>query len=255
MIQLQDLRIDLGGKTVLQPLSLDLPRGQVTAVIGPNGAGKSSLMRAIAGILPATSGAVTLDGVPLPQLSPRDRAQRIGYLPQNAGPVWAITVREMVALGRLPHQSSMAGPSATDVRAIDQALADADLLMLADRRVDTLSGGELARAAFARVLASQSDWILADEPLANLDPAHQRDVLRLLRSAADMGKGVVVVLHELTAAAALADNIALLKHGALVKAGAKANVLTPPLLSAAFEIAMDVVESNGRVAILPHDPL
>lgn len=255
MICLQDLRVDLGGKTVLQPLSLNLPRGQVTAVIGPNGAGKSSLMRAIAGLLPATSGTVMLDGVPLPQLSSRDRAQRIGYLPQSAGPAWAITVREMVALGRLPHQNNMASPSAADVCAIDQALADADLHALADRRVDTLSGGELARAAFARVLAGQSDWILADEPLANLDPAHQRDVLRLLRSAADMGKGVVVVLHELTAAAALANDILLLKHGARVAAGPKDTVLTPPLLSAAFDIAMDVVQSEGRVAILPHDPV
>lgn len=255
MIRIHDLQVQLGGKTVLHPLSLDLPRGQVTAIIGPNGAGKSSLIRAIAGLIPAASGQIEIEGRPLFDLSAQARARTMGYLPQNAAPAWAITVRDLVALGRLPHRSAWAAPNAEDIRCIDQALADTDLTALASRQVDTLSGGELARAAFARVLAGQSDWILADEPLANLDPAHQRDVLRLLRAAADKGKGVVVVLHELTAAAALADAVILLKQGQVLDSGPKAKVLTPRLLSDTFDIALDVTQIGTQLAILPRQPL
>ena len=255
MIQIHDLQLDMGGNTVLHPMSLDIARGQVTAIIGPNGAGKSSLIRAIAGLLPPVSGSIFIGDTPLRRLSQRDRAKQLGYLPQNASPAWAITVREMVALGRLPHRGAFAAPSAEDLRCIDQALADTDLLLLADRRVDTLSGGEMARAAFARVLAGQSDWILADEPLANLDPAHQRDVLRLLRAAADSGKGVIVVLHELTAAAALADAVILLKQGVLLGSGPNTALLTPERLSATFDIEMDVAQLGDQLAILPRPPL
>lgn len=251
MIRARDLSLRLGAHEALRGVSFTLARGTVCVILGGNGAGKSSLLRALAGLLPPASGEVELEEQPLASIPATERAKRIGYLPQNGAPAWAITVRELVGLGRLPYRSGFTAPPPEDEVAIDQALRDADLSGLAERRVDSLSGGELARAKFARVLAGESDWILADEPLANLDPPHQRDVLALLRGAADAGKGVVVVLHQLTEAARIADDVILLKHGACLAAGPKAEVLTSAALSATFDMEIDMIEVDGRIAVLP----
>jgi iron complex transport system ATP-binding protein len=157
----------------------------------------------------------------------------------------------MVALGRIPHVGRFAAPTAHDDAAVETAMADSDILHLADRRVDSLSGGERARAKFARILAGESDWILADEPLANLDPPHQRDTLRLLKQAAQSGKGVVVVLHQLNAAARLADDLLLLKQGRTFGFGPCSEVLTQEALMATFDMDMEIVNLDGRTAILP----
>jgi len=251
MIRTANLSVDLGRRRVLNDVSLDLARGRVTAILGANGAGKTSLLRDIAGLVPPSTGDITLDGEALSALSLPERARRIGYLPQNGQPAWALTVRELVALGRLPHRSPFAALSPGDEVAIDAAMAQTDVAGLADRTVDTLSGGEKARAKFARVLAAETDWILADEPLANLDPPHQQDVLRLMRTAADAGKGVLVVLHQLEAAARVADDLLILKDGRTVAFGPCAEVLTPATLEAAFNMPMDVIDLQGRTAILP----
>ncbi len=251
MIRTANLSVDLGRRRVLNDVSLDLARGRVTAILGANGAGKTSLLRAIAGLVPPSTGDITLDGEALSALSLPERARRIGYLPQNGQPAWALTVRELVALGRLPHRSPFAALSPGDEVAINAAMAQTDVAGLADRTVDTLSGGEKARAKFARVLAAETDWILADEPLANLDPPHQQDVLRLMRAAADAGKGVLVVLHQLEAAARVADDLLILKDGRTVAFGPCAEVLTPATLEAAFNMPMDVIDLQGRTAILP----
>ena len=251
MIRTDNLSVDLGRRRVLDDVSLDLARGRVTAILGANGAGKTSLLRAIAGLVPPSTGQIALDGEALSALSLPERARRIGYLPQNGQPAWALTVRELVALGRLPHRSPFAALSPGDEVAINAAMAQTDVAGLADRTVDTLSGGEKARAKFARVLAAQTDWILADEPLANLDPPHQQDVLRLMRTAADAGKGVLIVLHQLEAAARVADDLLILKDGRTVGFGPSAEVLTPATLEAAFNMPMDVIDLQGRTAILP----
>lgn len=251
MIRTDNLSVDLGRRRVLDAVTLDLQRGRVTAILGANGAGKTSLLRAIAGLVPPSTGHIALDGETLSALSLPERARRIGYLPQNGQPAWALTVRELVALGRLPHRSPFAALSPGDEAAIDAAMAQTDVAGLADRTVDTLSGGEKARAKFARVLAAETDWILADEPLANLDPPHQQDVLRLMRAAADAGKGVLVVLHQLDAAARVADDLLILKDGRTVAFGPSAVVLTPTTLEAAFNMPMDVIDLQGRTAILP----
>lgn len=251
MIRTDNLSVDLGRRRVLDDVSLDIARGRVTAILGANGAGKTSLLRAIAGLVPPSTGHIALDGEALSALSLPERARRIGYLPQNGQPAWALTVRELVALGRLPHRSPFAALSSGDEAAIDAAMAQTDVAGLADRTVDTLSGGEKARAKFARVLAAETDWILADEPLANLDPPHQQDVLRLMRAAADARKGVLVVLHQLEAAARVADDLLILKDGRTVAFGPCAEVLTPATLEAAFNMPMDVIDLQGRTAILP----
>ncbi|NBU84460.1 MAG: ABC transporter ATP-binding protein, partial [Sphingomonadaceae bacterium] len=153
MIQLETLSVHLGQRLVVDDLSLTLHRGRVTVIIGPNGAGKTSLLRAIACLVRPSSGKILLDGDTLSDLKAEDRARRIGYLPQNGVPAWAVTVRDMVALGRIPHIGRFAAPTAHDDAAVETAMADADILHLADRRVDSLSGGERARAKFARILA------------------------------------------------------------------------------------------------------
>ena len=247
MIGADRLTLRLGGRTVLDDISFALECGRVTAVIGPNGAGKTSLIRALAGLLP---GPVQLDGRPLAALPPVGRARRIGYLPQDGEPAWNVTVRELVALGRLPHRNRHAAPSVIDAEAVSAALAATDTAQLADRTIDTLSGGERARVKMARVVAGDPDWILADEPLANLDPPHQRDVLTLLRAAAASGKGIVAVLHQLDAAA-LADDVLILKEGRIVAFGPARDVMTPSNLETAFEMAFDVIAHQQRLAILP----
>lgn len=247
MISVDRLTLTLGGRTVLSDVSVAFARGRVTAIIGPNGAGKTSLIRALTGLLP---GPVHLDGQPLADLSPGERARRIGYLPQDGEPAWNVTARELVALGRLPHRGRLAAPSAADADAVSAALAATNTTQFADRTIDTLSGGERARVKMARVLAGDPDWILADEPLANLDPPHQRDMLALLRAAATNGKAAIAVVHQLDAAT-LADDVLILKGGKIIAFGPARDVMTPANFEAAFGMAFDVIDHQGRIAILP----
>ena len=152
----------------------------------------------------------------------------------------------------MPHRSRFAAASAVDEAAVDAALAATDTAYLSDRPMDAMSGGERARVMLARVLAGAPQWLLADEPLASLDPAHQLDILALLRAQADRGTGVVAVLHDLTQAARLADQIVMLKDGALLAAGTPADVLTAPLLAKAFGIAAEIGRaSDGGMQITP----
>lgn len=251
MIVVDRLILALGGQTVLSEVNLTLTPGRVTAIIGPNGAGKTSLIRAIAGLIPPQHGTITIDGVPITALTPIERARRIGYLPQDGEPAWNVTAQELVGLGRLPHRSRFAGPSQTDAVAVEAALLATDTARFADRTISTLSGGEKARVKMARVLAGDPDWILADEPLANLDPPHQRDMLGLFRGAAKAGKGAVAVLHQLDAATA-ADDVAILKEGALVAFGPTREVLTARNMEAAFGMPFDIINHQGRMAIFSY---
>ena len=249
MIAVERLTLVLGNQTVLKSASLTLHPGRITAIIGANGAGKTSLVRALAGLILPQSGMVAIDGHPLQSLSVAKRAQRIAYLPQDGEPAWNVTAFELAALGRLPHRSRFSAPSAEDDEAVFAALIATDTAAFARRTIDTLSGGERARVKMARVLAGDPDWILADEPLANLDPPHQRDMLALLRNAAQNGKGVVAVLHQLDAAA-LADDVLILKDGMLIAFGPVREALTAVHLEAAFGMAFEIFDHHGRMAIL-----
>lgn len=249
MISVRDLSLALGGRTVLEGIGASFRRGRVTAVIGANGAGKTSLVRALAGLVAPQSGSIEIDGRSLGELKPGERGRMIGYLPQDGDPAWNVTAIELVSLGRLPHRGRLALPSADDADAIGKAMIATDTTAFATRTIDTLSGGERARVKMARVLAGDPGWILADEPLANLDPPHQRDMLALFRAAAATGKGVVTVLHQLDAAST-ADDILVLKDGSVVAHGPVREVLTPGNLERAFGMAFDIVAHEGRIAIL-----
>jgi iron complex transport system ATP-binding protein len=246
MMKTVGLTLHQGKAVVLQEATLAIQPGQVTAIIGPNGAGKTSLIKALAGLIPPVSGTVEIDGQSLSSLSDRERALTIGYLPQEGTPAWAVTVDDLVSLGRLPHTSSPVENRA----AIDTAMSATDITHLAHRTVDTLSGGELARAKIARVLAGKPRWILADEPLANLDPPHQRDTLTLLRTIAQQGVGVVTILHQLNAAVNYADAVVMLKSGRVVAQGSTRDTLTAETLAAVFGMAFDVFDHNGRSVVV-----
>jgi iron complex transport system ATP-binding protein len=250
MIETTSLSIDLGRSRVIEDASVSLAPGRITAIIGANGAGKTSLLRALCGLVAPSAGQVTLNGATLTSFTDQARARRIGYLPQNGHPAWAITVRELAELGRLPHRSRFSAADAQDVIAVDDALAATDTLHLANRSVEALSGGERARAKMARVIAGAPDWIMADEPLANLDPPHQRDLLRLFRRLAQNGKGVVTVLHQIDAAAT-ADDLIILKAGRVIAAGPVAETLTPAHLEAAFDMAFTALDHDGRRIVIP----
>jgi len=236
----ESLSLSLGRRQVLDTISLSLRPGRITVLLGPNGAGKTSLLRCLAGLLRPDHGTTAIDGTPIAALAPRERARRIGYLPQSAELVWNLLARDVIALGRHPWRSPFAAPSETDRSAIADAMAATDTERFADRPANELSGGERARVLLARVLAGTPEWLLADEPLASLDPAHQIDILDRFSAAADRGCGVVIVLHDLNHAARIADDVALLSAGRLVAHGPVADTLTPATIAEIFDLSVEI---------------
>lgn len=246
------LTIALAGRPVLRDVTAVFRPGRVTAILGPNGAGKSTLVKAAAALVAPQSGCVRLAGRDIAALPPRERARRIGYLPQDAAVHWNVAAREIVALGRAPHRAPFAALGARDHAAIAEAIAATEIAALLDRPIGELSGGERARVLLARVLAGEPAWLLADEPLASLDPAHQIDILDRLRARAAAGTGVVIVLHDLLQAGRAADDVLLLKHGAVAAFGPAAEVLTPERLGAVFDIRVSVLpDAAGRPLCIP----
>lgn len=239
------------GRTVLHPLTALCPAGTVTGILGPNGAGKSTLLKAVAGLLPIT-GRVMLGGHDLAGLSPQDRARRIGYLPQDHRLHWPITVREVVRLGLLATIGQDHGPARVDLARVDQAMADTDVTALAERPATALSGGERARVHLARVLAGSPAVILADEPVAALDPAHQITVMELLRrQAVSAGRCVVLVLHDLTLAARFCDQVILLQDGRMTAADSPRQAMTPERLEPLYGTRFLTGTLDGLPVILP----
>lgn len=236
MLEARDIAVTAGGAALLRDMRVSLAPGRVTAIVGPNGAGKSTLLACLAGLRVPDCGQVRLEGVPLADLPARARARRIGYLPQVASVHWNVSVRALVTLGRYPHRHGLVGESAADRAAVTRALDEVGLAGLAGRRLDTLSGGERARALLARVLAGEPDWLLADEPMAALDLAHRYALMDHVRTVAARGVGVAVVIHDLALAARMADDAVLLDKGRLVAVGAAREVLTPAMLEPVFGV-------------------
>lgn len=238
------LGVRIGEKTILHGISLTLQAGRVTAVVGPNGAGKSTLMSCLAGLRLPSSGAAALDGVALSSMKPRDRAKRLAFLPQTPEIAWSVEVRTLVALGRTPFIGAR-GPAAADREAVDRAMAAAHVTALEHRIVDTLSGGERARVLIARALAGEPAWLLADEPLTGLDPAHQLDASALFRRLAADGVGVVVTLHDLSMALRLSDRIIVLADGGVLADEPPATALSPEVLRRAYGVQATLTQGPG----------
>jgi len=243
-LTLDRVTLDLRGRRVLAEASAAFAAGRITVILGPNGAGKTSLLRAAAGLIAPSAGKIAIDGRAIAAMRREERARTIGYLPQSGDVAWNMPARDVVALGRLPHRAGVAD----DIAAVLAAMAATDTEQFAERRVGELSGGERARVLLARVLAGEPQWLLADEPLASLDPAHQLDLLDRLRGQAARG----VVLHDLVQAARVADEILLLRDGRVFASGPPAEVLTPQHLRDAFGVdVLLFADAEGRMLPVP----
>lgn len=242
-LAVHDLTLRRGGATVVDSVSAALEAGTITAICGPNGAGKSSLLMGLAGLLAPVAGQVTLENTNLDAMTPRDRAKAIGYLPQGADVAWDVAVESLVALGRLPHRDDAREP-------VEAALAALALGDLRGRPVSQLSGGERARALLARVLAGNPGWILADEPLAALDLAHQLGLIAHLKACRRAGQGVVVVLHDLALAMNHADRVLVLNQGQLAADGAPEAALSPQVIDRVWGVAAEWLGEPGARALV-----
>ena len=241
--------LSLAGR--LTGISAALRPGEVTAICGPNGAGKSTLLACLAGLLEPEFGSVTLDAAPLATLTPSARARAIGYLPQTPEIAWDVSVETLVSLGRIPWAGA-GGKEGIAAAAISQALAAMDLDSLRRRPVSRLSGGERARALMARVLAGHPRWLLADEPLANLDLAHSARLVAQFRVQAATGAGVVLVLHDLAQAMNHADRVMVLDGGKLIADGPPGEALSEAAIARVWGVkARWLGEQGGMALALP----
>jgi iron complex transport system ATP-binding protein len=246
-----NIQVRLRDQLVLNDVSLRFERGRVTALLGPNGAGKTTLLTCLAGLRVPDAGHVRLDGLDVIALERRTRARRIGLLPQNSEVHWDIDVATLVGLGRFPHRGRW-GESAEDKRAVLKAMASTDVTQFASRSAKQLSGGERGRVLLARVLAGEPEWLLADEPLASLDPAHQLDVLDQLRAVAARGAGVIVVLHDLSHAARVADDVVMLREGRVIAHGPRNDVMIADRVREGFGIDVHVGHADeGERFVVP----
>jgi iron complex transport system ATP-binding protein len=236
------VRLAYDDRVVVDDLDLELTEGSFTAIVGPNGCGKSTLLRALGRLMRPTSGRVLLDGRAIARTPTREVARVLGLLPQAPVAPEGLTVADLVARGRHPHQTWLRQWSRDDEAVVAEALAWTDMADLADRPVDELSGGQRQRAWISMALAQGTDLLLLDEPTTYLDLSHQIDVLELVgRLHAERGRTVVVVLHDLNLAARYAERLVAMKDGALVASGAPDEVLTERLLADVFDLEARVL--------------
>ncbi len=247
-LETHGLSARLGGATVLHEVTLALQPGW-TAVVGPNGAGKSTLLRHLAGLLRPSAGEVRLQGRPLAACTPRERAQRIAWLAQQAEATGELTAREVVALGRLPQLGLFAQPGPRDEALVRQAMADAECEAWADRPLHALSGGERQRVLLARALAVDAPILLLDEPTTHLDPPHQIALVRLFQRLA-RERTVVSVLHDLSLALQ-ADHLVVMQAGRVRVAGPAGDTQVHAVLQDVFGHAVHIRRLEGRWVALP----
>jgi iron complex transport system ATP-binding protein len=246
-LQGRDLVLHLGGRAVVDGVSLDCHRGQWLAVVGPNGAGKSTLLSLLAGLRRPDAGQVQLQGRPLSDWPAAQRARELAWLGQQGEAEGDIAVRDVVRLGRLPRHGLLGTPDAEDEAAVDVALAETECTAFAARRLSQLSGGERQRVLLARALAVQAPVLLLDEPTTHLDAPHQGALCRGLRRRAREGVAVVSVLHDLTLALA-ADRVLALVQGRIAADGAPGDPALHAALAQAFEgaFAIQPVQAGGQ---------
>lgn len=254
-IEARELGVDYGRGPVLEGVDLRVETGEFVGLLGRNGSGKTTLLRALLGLVPERRGSVSLDGRPLDRMGRRQVARRVAWVPQEAERAFAFRVREVVAMGRNPYLGRFAPADAHDREQIERALDAADLNGLAERPITELSGGEWRRVLIARALAQETEHLLLDEPTANLDLAHQLEVLALLRALARDGRSVVASLHDLSQAARWCDRLVVLAEHRVVATGPPAEVLTPGHLESWFGIRAELRREGGRVSIAEANPV
>ncbi|MFN3278785.1 MAG: ABC transporter ATP-binding protein [Paracoccus hibiscisoli] len=251
MIQIQGVSHAIGGTPILHDITTTLPKGRLTALIGPNGAGKSTLLRLVGRLEPLQQGRITVAGHDV-ATTPTDRLARVmAILGQQTAIASRLRLAELVAFGRWPHHKGRPGPQ--DQAQVWLALKAFALTDLADRFLDEVSGGQAQRAHIAMAWAQDTDWMLLDEPLNNLDMSHARSLMARLRGLVDQGgRSVAIVVHEINYAAAWADHVIALKGGRVVAQGTAAEVLTETRLSELYETPIRVGTHQGRPLVLHH---
>ncbi|MFD5267867.1 ABC transporter ATP-binding protein [Streptomyces sp. NPDC058335] len=245
--------VGYGGRIVIDDLDVAIPPGVMTTIIGPNGCGKSTLLRTLSRLLKPTSGTVVLDGDDIAKLRTRDVAKKLGLLPQAPVAPEGLTVADLVARGRHPHQSWLRQWSSDDASVVERALAMTGVSDLADRPVDSLSGGQRQRVWISMTLAQGTDLLLLDEPTTYLDLAHAVDVLDLVDDLHESGCTVVMVLHDLNLATRYSDNLIVMRDGSILAQGHPRDVITAGLLHEAFGLRAQVIDDpvGDRPLIVP----
>ncbi|GHC80342.1 ABC transporter ATP-binding protein [Streptomyces flavofungini] len=245
--------VGYGARTVIDDLDVAIPPGVITTIIGPNGCGKSTLLRTLSRLLKPTKGTVVLDGDDIVKLKTRDVAKKLGLLPQAPVAPEGLTVSDLVARGRHPHQSWLRQWSSDDAAIVERALAMTGVADLADRPVDSLSGGQRQRVWISMTLAQGTDLLLLDEPTTYLDLAHAVDVLDLVDDLHESGCAVVMVLHDLNLATRYSDNLIVMREGSILAQGHPRDVITADLLEEAFGLRAKVIDDpvGDRPLIVP----
>ena len=248
-ISVRNVRVKVGDATLLRNISLDFPAGKVTGLIGPNGAGKSTLLATLAGDIAPATGQVNIHGVDPYKAKPKELARLRSVMLQDVSVAFSFLVRDIVEMGRRPWADTSSAEE--DEAIVDTALSATGITHLQDRDVLTLSGGERARVALSRVLAQQAPVALFDEPTAAMDVRYQERTLALLRSLAQRGATVVVVLHDLNAAAAYCDNFVCVKDGSIAAAGGVEEVFREEILSSVYDWTVRVYRDARGLIVMP----
>ncbi len=249
MLSLEDVRFGFPARpNFLGPITLSVKRGECWAIVGPNGAGKSTLLRLMAGLHKPHGGRISIGGDVLTELSGRQRARRMAFVPQHPPVDLDLSVRDIVLMGRFPHRSLSLFEGADDYRIADRAMEITETLCFADRAIATLSGGEAQRVHVAAAIAQEPQLLLLDEPTASLDLQHQQAVFHILRDrTGGEGLAVVVVTHDVNLAAQFCTNVVLLSDGRVVATGSPAEVITPEILGPVYGVELTTLRS-------PRDP-
>ncbi|MGH1414416.1 MAG: ABC transporter ATP-binding protein [Pelagimonas sp.] len=248
MISVTGLSYHYGSVPILRDISLDIPRGGVTALVGPNGAGKSTLLGLIARLMPLQSGRVIVDDLNVATTPSDVLARKLAILPQASDVATRLTVGELISFGRYPHHKGR--PTEQDRAKIKNAVETFELSQFVDRTLDSLSGGQRQRAQVAMTFAQDTDFVLLDEPLNNLDIAASRSLMKLLRRVAhEHNRTVVTVLHDINYACAYADHMVTIKSGQLGPAGVPSDVVSNDMLKSVFNTDAQVVQTNGRTLV------
>ena len=243
MIQLQHIGVSYGSREILRDVDAEVAEGRITAVMGPNGCGKTTLLRCVGGLLEPTAGGVCLDGKPVKDYGARALAQKVAFVRQHQQTDFDFSAFETVLMGRNPYQRRLQNESQEDWDIVERCMRQTGTWELRFARPAEMSGGELQRVMIARALAQQTPVLLMDEPVSNLDIAHQRDVMRLLRQSA--GKTVLIVIHDLNLALQFCDDLLLLHQGGLLYRGPVAGGLTPENISRVYGVDAHLTE--GRI--------
>ena len=244
-MQVKELKKQYDGKTVVDSVTFEIPKGKVLSLIGPNGAGKSTVMGIISRLIARDAGLVDFEGRDIAKWKSQELSKRLAILTQSNSIQMKLTVRELVTFGRFPYSGGRTTPE--DQRVIDQAISYMELEKFQDRFIDELSGGQRQRALIAMVIAQDTEYVLLDEPTNNLDIYHATNMMRTVRKLCDeLGKTVILVLHEINYAAFYSDYICAFVDGKVAKFGTVEEVMTKENLSAIYQVDFEILEIEGK---------